>query len=254
MVWMAATRHSPLKIKTAEAHSCTIEARQQILGQVPFLQGLTPANITWINSLFHEKDFQVNEVIYLAGDPAEQLFVVADGRVKLLRHTLAGKDILLDLLTPGEFFGSLAGLGNDIYPDTAQALSPCCILVIGREAFQQILSRYPSVALKLIEIMAVRLQTANERVRQLSALSVEGRIASVLLILGEKFGEAGPLGLLLQVPLTRVDLAGMTGTTMESVSRVMSRFQKNGLIRAGRGWVAVADRAGLEEIAGKELE
>lgn len=251
---MIAKKRSPLEIKTTEPHLCTISTRLRLLKQLPFFQGLPPADFEWINSLFHEKDFDVGELICLSGDPAEQLFVVADGRVRLLRHSLTGRDVLLDLLTPGEFFGALTGLGDDVYPDTAQAQSPCCILVIGREAFQQILKRHPTVALKVIDIMSKRLRLANERVHQLSALPVEGRIASILLALGDKFGEKGEIGLLLQVPLSRDNLAEMTGTTTESTSRVMSRFQKEGLIRSGRRWVSVINREGLEAIAGKELE
>ncbi len=158
------------------------------------------------------------------------------------------------MLTTGEFFGAFSGQGTDVYIETAQALSPSCILAISRETFQQILKRHPAVALKVIDIMAARLRTANERVHQLSTLPVEGRIASILLMLGAKFGETSEVGLLLQVPLTRDDLAGMAGTTTESASRVMSQLQKDGLIRSGRGWVAVTDRERLQAIAGKELE
>ncbi|PWB56007.1 MAG: Crp/Fnr family transcriptional regulator [Anaerolineales bacterium] len=248
---MAPRKRSPLEIKTTEAHLCSISLRLKILGQVPFFRDLTASDHEWINSLFHEKDFDTDEVICLSGDAAEQLFIIADGRVKLLQHSLEGKEILLDLLTPGEFFGALSGLGNDVYPETAQAHTNCCILVIGRETFQHVLQRYPAVALKLIDIMAGRLRTANERVHQLSALSIEARIASILLMLADKFGERKGNELLLQVPLSREDLAGMSGATTESASRVMSRFQKDGLIRSGRKWVAVIDRAGLEALAGK---
>jgi CRP-like cAMP-binding protein len=233
---------------------CTISVRLKILRQVPFFRDLTSSDLEWVNSLFHEEDFKVDEVICHSGEPAERFFVVADGRVKLLHHSLTGRDILLDLLTPGEFFGAFSGQGDDAYPETAQAQSPCCILVIGRDTFQQIIKRHPTVALNVIDIMAKRLQTANERVHQLSALPVDGRIASILLMLGNKFGEKREVGWLLQVPLSRDDLAGMTGTTTESASRVMSQFQKDGLIRSGRGWVALTDREGLEAIAGKEMD
>jgi CRP-like cAMP-binding protein len=233
---------------------CTLSARLMILRQVPFFQDLTPTTLEWVNTLFHEEDFKVDEVICRSGEPAERFFVVADGRVRLLHNSLTGRDILLDLLTPGEFFGAFSGQENDVYPETAQAQSPCCILVIGRGTFHQVLKRHPPVALKVIDIMARRLKVANERVHQLSSLPVEGRIASILLMLGDKFGEKREVGLLLQVPLSREDLAGMTGTTTESASRVMSQFQRDGVIRSGRGWVAVADREGLETIAGKELE
>lgn len=248
---MAKRKRSPLEIETTEAHLCSISLRLKILGKVPFFRDLTASEHEWINSLLHEKDFHTDEVICLSGDAAEQLFIIADGKVKLLQHSLEGKEILLDLLTPGEFFGAFSGLGNDVYPETAQAHTNCCILVIGRETFQHVLQRYPAVALKLIDIMAGRLRTANERVHQLSALSIEARIASILLMLADKFGERMGNELLLQVPLSREDLAGMSGATTESASRVMSRLQKDGLIRSGRKWVAVIDREGLEALAGK---
>jgi CRP-like cAMP-binding protein len=233
---------------------CTLTERLKILGRVPFLQDLTPADLEWVNSLFHQEDFQADEVICRSGERAERFFVIADGRVKLLRHSLTGREILLDLLTPGEFFGAFSGQSNEDYAETAVAQTASCILVVSRETFQQILRRFPAVALQVIDITSRRLQAANLRVHQLSTLPVEGRIASILLALGEKFGEEQPVGLLLQVPLTREDLAGMAGTTTESASRVMSQLQKEGLVHAGRGWVALTDRTGLQAVAGKELE
>lgn len=250
---MIPKRHSPLKIETTEAHLCSMSLRLKILSQVPFFRGLTSSDLELINSFFHEKDFGIDEFIYLSGDMAEQLYVIADGRVSLLRNSLTGKDILLDLLTPGEFFGATSGLGNDDYLETAQAHTACCILIIDREAFQQVLKRYPAVALTMIEIISERLRIANERVHQLSTLTVEARIASILIMLAAKFGEEKGSECLLQVPLSREDLAGMTGATTESASRVMSRLQKQRLIRSGRGWVVITDREGLEAISRKEL-
>ncbi len=253
IIRMTQRRHSPIEIKTTAAHLCSTSSRLKILGHLPFFNGLSESDLAQANLMFHEQDYHEGDIICLSGDPAEHLFVVADGRVKLLHHSLSGKDILLDLLTPGEFFGALSGLGGDVYPDTAQALSACCILVISKDAFQRIIQQHPTVALKVIDIMSRRLQAANERVHLLSTLPVESRIAYLLLKLGAKFGEKQDIGLLLQVPLSRDDLAGMIGTTTESASRVMSQFQKEGLIRSGRGWVALTDQKGLESIAGKEV-
>lgn len=233
---------------------CTPTARLEILSRTPFFKGLQTSEIAWIGTKFHDADFKVDEVICRSGDPADQFFVVADGRVRLLQHSLSGKDVLLDLLTTGDFFGSFSGENDDFYTETGQAHSACCIQVISREGFQQILERYPTVAMKVIDIMSKRLQKANERVHQLSSLPVEGRIASILLMLGSKFGERRGTELLLQVPLTRENLAGMTATTIESTSRVMSEFQKGGLIRSGRGWVALKDQESLENIAGLESD
>lgn len=250
---MAARKRSPLEIKVTEAHQCSLDLRLKILSQVPFFQGFSPADLARINHLFREYGYQADEMICAAGDPAEQLFVVADGWVRLLRHSLTGKEIVLDLLAPGEFFGSLSTLGDDSYPESAQAQTAACILTIGRESFQQILEGYPSVALKMLDIMSARLRAANERVHQLSVLPVEARIAYTLLRLSDKFGARHSVGLLIQVPLSRDDLAAMTGTTTESASRVMSQLHKDGLIQSGREWVAVTDRKALEALAGPEL-
>jgi CRP/FNR family transcriptional regulator, nitrogen oxide reductase regulator len=250
---MTTRRKSPLEINTTEAHACSMDLRLQILGQVPFFAGLTQAELEKINRLFREAGYGPSETICFAGDPAERLFVVADGRIKLMRHSLTGKNVLLDLLAPGEFFGSLSMLDDAVYPDTAEAHTQTCVLSISADEFRRILEQQLPVALKVLDITAARLRAAQERVQQLSALPVEGRIANLLLVLGKKFGKLQAEGLLIQVPLAREDIAAMTGTTPETASRVMSQFQKDGLIRTGRQWVAISDQVVLEQIAGLEI-
>lgn len=246
---MTTRRTTPLKSEEIQPEMCSIHTRLEILQQVPFFRPLPAGAIEEINALFRERGYTPAEPIYFAGDPASHLYVVAVGKVKLLRHTLSGQDVLLDMLTPGEFFGSLSVLGDEAYPDTAQAQTACCVLAVAAEDFQAILRRFPPVTLAVLESVSQRLQAAHEMVRQLSAHSVERRIAAALLKLAEKLGEPGPEGLLIQTPLSRQDLAEMTGTTTETASRVMSQLQKAGLIRSGRQWVAVADRAGLAALA-----
>lgn len=249
---MTVRRKSPLEINTTESYMCSINLRLQILAQVPFFAGFSQADLEGINHLFRERGYAPNETICFAGNPAERLFVVADGRVKLMRHSLTGKNVLLDILTPGEFFGSLSTLGDADYPDTAEAQTQTCVLSISTGNFRQILEQNPAVVLKVLDITAIRLRAAQERVQQLSALPVEGRIANLLLVLGKKFGQPDSAGPLIQVPLAREDIAAMTGTTPETASRVMSQFQKDGLIQTGRQWVAINDQVLLEQITGLE--
>jgi len=251
---MSTRRKTPLHIQVAESHQCSVDVRLRILHGLPFFADLPHADVEQVNHLFHEYGYAPNETICFAGDPAEYLFVVADGRIKLMRHSLSGKNVLLDMLTPGEFFGSLSALSGDVYPDTAEAQTQSCVLSINAVDFHRILEKHPKVALKVLEITTTRLREAQERVRQLSALTVEGRVANVLLVLGKKFGKRSDVGLLIESPLTRDDLAAMTGTTTESASRVMSQFQKDGLIQTGRKWVSILDQKALEQIAEAEAE
>jgi CRP-like cAMP-binding protein len=239
-------RKTPIESEPVEPQMCTVDLRLEILSRVPFFNQLASQEIARINRLFHERGYMPGEAIYFASDPASHLYVVADGRVKLLRHTWSGKDVLLDILTPGEFFGSLSAIGDEEYPDTALAHTATCALRVDSEGFRQILEEYPSVAVRVLDITSQRLQEAYEMIRQLSAYPVEMRIAHTLLKLAEKLGQEREVGLLIQTQLSRDDLAEMAGTTTETASRIMSQFQKDGLIRSGRQWVAIRDLEALK--------
>jgi CRP/FNR family transcriptional regulator, nitrogen oxide reductase regulator len=247
---MSSRRKTPLEIEEIEPAACTVDLRLQILQQLPFFASLAPAGIAAVNEQFRDRGYRPGETIYHSGDAGTHLFVVAAGKVKLLRHTVTGQDVLLEILVPGEFFGSLAPVAGDIYPETAQAQTAVCVLTIGSDAFRDILQAWPAAAMSVLDLTAARLQEAQETVRQLSAYPVEQRIAVTLLKLADKLGEQAEVGYLIQMPLSRDDLAQMTGTTMESASRVMSQFQKEGLVRSGRQWIAITNRSRLETIAG----
>jgi CRP/FNR family transcriptional regulator, nitrogen oxide reductase regulator len=246
---MSKRRKTPLEPETIEPAACTIDLRLEILQQLPFFAGLAAADIASINRQFREYGYRPGETIYLSGDTGTYLYVVAAGKVKLLRHTVAGQDVLLDVLIPGEFFGSLTPRVGDVYLETAQAQTAVCVLAISSHTFRTILQEYPSTAMAILDLTAVRLQEAQETVRQLSAHPVEQRIAVTLLKLAAKLGQNADEGLLIQMPLSRDDLAQMTGTTTETASRIMSQFQREGLVRSGRQWIAIADRSRLESIA-----
>jgi len=246
---MATRKTTPVKPETIEPEMCTIDTRLNILSKVPFFASLSAADVGEVNKLFREQGYDPGKPIYFAGDPATHLYVVAVGKVKLLQHTLGGQDVLLDILTPGEFFGSLSVLGDEEFPDTAQTQTTCCILGITAKDFQTVLQCYPAVTLAALDKVSERLKAAHETLRQVSAHSVEQRIAAALLKLAEKLGEEQQEGLLIQMPLSRQDLAQMTGTTVETASRIMSQLQKDGLIHSGRQWVAITNVAKLESIA-----
>lgn len=247
---MAGRRKTPIESEIIEPQSCTIHLRLNILQQLPFFKDLSDEAISEINSLFRAQGYEAGEFIYFSGDPTVKLYVVAQGKVKLLRHASTGQEVVLGLLLPGEFFGSLSMLGEDTHPDTAQAHTTGCVLTITGDDFQKILQHHPGVSLALLEIVSARLREAREVIHQLSVSPVESRLAATLLKLASKLGKEQNNALLIQLPLSRQDLADMTGATVETISRIMSQFRKQKLIDSGRRWVAITDRDGLKEIAG----
>ena len=239
---------SPVRHEWVDPGVCSLDYRLKIIGRLPFFRHLSREAIVQINRLFDDRDVAAEQAVYFEGDPGENLYLVATGKIKLMRNTLLGREVLLDILQAGEYFGRLA-LGNPAsYTESAIAQTHCCVLQISSQNFEKILGYYPEVTMRVLKAMGQRLEESQEIIKQLSTYTVEQRIAATLVRMTRKLGEQKQMGMLIQIPFSRQDLAAMTGTTVETVSRVMSRFAAEGLISTGRKWVAVNDLQVLEYI------
>ncbi len=210
--------------------------------------GLDAAALAEVNALCRAVDFDEGEPIYHAGDRAERLFIVALGIAKLTRVSSEGREVLTDVLAPGDFLGALPALGQSNYAESASALTPACLLLFEARSIDLILKGHPEVAVATLEAVSGRLAAAQTAIHRLSTDRVEQRLAATLELLLERVGEPDDAGILLQVPLTRDDLAAMTGSTPETVSRTLSAWRNRNLVEAGRRWVRVLDRDGLTRI------
>jgi CRP-like cAMP-binding protein len=237
---MAGRRQAPPRGCTVP-HHCPRSTRLAVLARARYLKGLPGEELADVDRLMGVRGYDAGAPIYRAGEDANRLFVLATGTVKLLRTTADGQDVLIDVLAPGDLFGTLSTLGDPTYPDTAQALSVACALSITADDFRSVMRRHPAVALAVLDDVAHRLEQSRLQVTHLSAGTVEQRVAGALLRLVTVVGEPYDGGVLLQVPLTRADLASMAGTTTESASRAMSRLRSDGIVESGRRWTAVLD-------------
>lgn len=245
-------RRVPLRPSCAQPHECPRPLRMRVLGQVPMFAGLCEEDLDRIDRRMVSLSWAAGDQLFRAGDAADHLFVLAAGRVKVSQPTVGGQEVVVDVLVPGELFGALGSPGEPPLAETAEALTTTCALRLDVSAFREVLVEHPPVALRVLDDLALRLSDARRRVGLQSTSTVSQRVASVLLRLAEKVGQerAGDAGVLIQLPLTRTDLAGMTGSTPESVSRAMSRFRADGIIDTGRRWTAVVDAARLRDAAG----
>ncbi len=233
---------------TPARHSCGVDHRLAILRANPLFAGVPDRDLAAINETFVDRGFPAGDRLYRAGQPASRLHVLASGTVKLVRHTSEGIDVLLDVLVPGDLLGTLTVLGDDTYPETAVALTACCSLSVDAESFRKLLARHPPVALATLDLMAERLRAAQGVVTRLSTEPTEQRVAARILSLAGRVGERR--GGRTRIQLTRQDLGALTGTTPETVSRVLGRFREAGLVTTGRGWVEIVDEEGLGALAG----
>lgn len=170
------------------------------------------------------------------------------GRSGATRLSADGRETLLDLLGPGDFLGALPALGQEKYSDSAWTLTPACLLGLEAHAYTAIMEQFPSVAMATLKGVSRRLTESQQAVHLLSGAPLEQRLAATLLLLAAKVGEPWDGATLLQVPLSRDDLAAMTGAATESVSRLLSAWRRQGLIETGRRWIAIRDRAALADL------
>ncbi len=246
---MRRKRVTPLNDEQVSSSRCSTDLRARILSNAPYFRGLPAPAIEAVNNLFRSVDYPVGALLYHEGDPAEALFLVAHGRVKLLQHSVSGDEVMLDLLSQGDPFGGLAALGQRRYPQSAVAQTACCVLTISTADFRHLLITYPEVALSALDGVASDLEAAHDVIRSLSTLPVEARIAQVLIDLADRLGEADETGILIQSPLSQQDLAAMVATTPATVSRVISSLRRRGYIETGRQWIRMCNRAGLAQLA-----
>lgn len=242
---------SPVRLEWVDPAFCSLEYRLKIIGRLPFFKHLPTEAISKINLLFHDRDVPADARIYFEGDDADHMYLVAMGKVKLVRNTVAGREVLLDILHGGEYFGALTVFGGCVYTETAVAHTDCCILQISSIDFESILSEHPEIARQALEVVSQRLAESQEVVKQLSSYTTEQRIAAALLRLAGKLGEARGENVLIQLPFSRQDLAAMTGSTTETVSRVMSRFAEDKMIKSGRKWVTITNPKRLRKLTEK---
>ncbi len=221
----------------------------QVIRTVPLFRGLNEEDWPNIAPLLHGHCYPKDAYIFFQGDPPDALYIIWSGRVKLVRHTDSGRDVVVEVLGPGQLIGEMAVFDGRPYAATAQTLEEVAVVTIARRDFYMLLERYPQVAIGVISELSRRLRLATEMVRSLAVDRVEQRIARMLLRLAELAGrpyEGKPGAMVIDIPLTRQDIAEMTGTTVETAIRVLSRFRKQGLVANARGRVILL---ALDELA-----
>ncbi|MFQ6058998.1 MAG: Crp/Fnr family transcriptional regulator [Anaerolineae bacterium] len=223
--------------------------RAEFLRKASLFSSLSRRELACVAEQFYEKRFTKDEYIFFEGDPAEVLYVVQAGRVKMIKHSEGGQDVILRVVAPGEMLGGVAAFGEETYPATAQAQEAVSVLAMSGETFMALVRRYPALALAVIQLLKERVKEAHEVIRQLAVERVERRIAHTLIRLADKVGVAGEEGIVIDMPLPRQDLADMAGTSLETVSRVLSKWQRQGLVKAGRERVIITHAHGLVAIA-----
>jgi len=209
----------------------------QIIKSSSIFSSLNDEELNELAGLAVDRSLTSNEFVFWDGDVPEWFYIIAEGKVKVLKHSSSGREFIIAFFGPGEMFGEVAVFENKPYPASAQAVTDTKVIGVKKDDFLSFLANRPQVALKIISVLGGRLRDAQSRLRDFAGERVEQRLASVLLMLSTKLG--------LTIPFTRQEIADMTGTTIETAIRTMSNLRERKIIRSGRGKVIILDKEKL---------
>jgi len=197
------------------------------------------------------RSLEEGEFFFFQGDPAKYFYILVSGRAKLIQTNQTGQQVNLRTLTEWDMFGALGAVReNAIYPATAQALEPSTALAIESDFLKEMMKTRPHLNLDLMQLMTGYIMEMQERYRELATERVERRIALTILRLAGQIGKRlEGKEMVVELPLSRQDVAEASGTTIFTVSRVLADWERRGLVEAGRERVLIRNPHGLVQIS-----
>ncbi len=215
------------------------------LRKIRLFRDLEDHELKEIEPYLRPASYSKKEVIFNEGDPPDHLYIVTRGKVKITKLSQDGKEIILEIIPPDAFFGGVAVIRGFPYPANAVAMEDTEVLKISRNNLLRVLDRFPALMYCMAMELGERMRGSHETLKNIALERVESRIASLLLKLADKMGTDTGEGILVDMRLTKQDIAEMVGTTVETAIRTMSKFKKAGLIREKDGRVVITDPKGL---------
>jgi CRP/FNR family transcriptional regulator len=195
------------------------------------------------------RSFDPGETLFLEGEPSRFFYSIVSGRVKVFKSIRSGQDIILGIFSAADPVGSVAVFKEVPYPASAQALTQTVCIGIARKDLYTLLEHHPSLARGLLLGLTQRLVELINRVDELTGARVEHRLARLLLRLAKELGRSDQGAVFIPLALSRQELADMTGTTIETCIRIMSRWEKEDTVHTQEDGFVLLDAETLETLA-----
>jgi CRP/FNR family transcriptional regulator, nitrogen oxide reductase regulator len=209
-----------------------------ILKNIPIFGTLSLECLTRLSRITGIRKLKTDHTLFWEGDAPDYFYIVQRGRIKILKHSSRGKEIIISFFGVGDMIGEVAMFDDKPYPATAQATELTEVFCIERQAFLNLVTEFPEITLGIIRTLSGRLRDSQSRLRDLATERVEQRVANILLMLSGKLGDS--------LPFTRQEIADMIGSTTETTIRMMSQLKERGIISSMRGQITIRDRIRLE--------
>jgi len=213
----------------------------QTLAKVQLFSGLTESELAFLAQRAVPRRFSPGETVFTAGEPCAGLYVVESGHIRIFKSAASGREQVLTIDGPGSSVAELPVFDGGNYPASAAAVGDLTLLFVSKQDFHALCLAHPQVALKVLRVVGARLRHLVEIIEELSFTTVRHRLAAFLLRLARTEGKRSADGVEIALPVSNQELASQIGTVRELISRNLSRFQSEGLIRIDRRSVTIYD-------------
>lgn len=220
-----------------------------IPGGSSFFRGLDRSAVSAILSKARASRFDKGSVVFHQGGEAQYFYLLVSGRLRVVRTTPDGRQVVVRFVIPGEAFGIAVALGRSTFPASAMAVADSRVLAWPSSAWIGFAADYPVLAANVLAVVGHRLNDAHQRIVEMSTEEVQRRVAHALLHFADQLGLPGDGGPAIELRISRQEVAEFTATSLYSVSRLMSAWAGEGLIESGRQRIRITDRRRLRAIA-----
>lgn len=223
-----------------------------LVRNLPLFRQMEPAALSRLMQRATPQRVAQGATVFEQGSDAVAFYLLLNGRLKVSQVTQDGQQVMVRVVHPGDLFGFARALARRDYPGTAKAAVESLVISWPMADWDAVVENNPRLAINAMQTIGQRLDEAHTRLREMSTQEVERRVAHAVLRLAEKAGRIEDGGTRIDFPITRQDIAEMTGTTLHTVSRLLSSWEGLGLVEGGRQKLTVIDSAGLARIADPE--
>ena len=220
------------------------------LKKIPVFSALSTSDAEEVKPYLMPAKFRKKESIFSEGDPSDWLYIVTKGKVKITKLSQSGRELILEIISPMDFFGGVAVMRGFPYPANAIAMEDSEALKISRSNLMRILDRFPNLMYCMAMNIGDRIKGSHETLKNIAVEKVESRIASLLIKLSEKTSTKTDNTIVIDMKLTKQDIAEMVGTTVETSIRTMSKFKKLGIVAEKAGKIIIKDLNKLKTLCG----
>ncbi|HEY8334894.1 MAG TPA: Crp/Fnr family transcriptional regulator [Tardiphaga sp.] len=227
---------------------------RSIIAGIPVLAELGPGDLEEVLREARVIRCPKDSHVFDQGADAHSFFLLLHGHLRVEKSTAQGQQIVARYISAGELFGVAQALALDTYPATAVAAVDSIALCWPSAAWPRLIAKFPSLAAHVLQTVGRRLQDTQARVVEMSSQQVEQRVARALLRLARQAGRKVESGIEIDFPISRQDVAEMTGTTLHTVSRILSGWEQQGLVAGGRQRIVLRDPHGLFVLAEKQQD